>query len=108
MQFNAMHPELVDGPAATSRRLITDALKTVDEHYGASPYYAGTGLAPGQQWLPYHNYHHSHGTYKRTLQMGQTMELSPLEIAIATVAAAAHDIVQKGGRGVMERASADW
>lgn len=89
-----------------SRAVVHEALQMVQQRYGDNSNVPDRHAVV--RWLPYHNLSHSLAVSRRTARMGEALDLTAEELATAAMAAAAHDIVQEGGRGVMERASADW
>lgn len=108
--------ENYQGSAATSpseegllfraSQIVHEALQTVMERYGDDAY-PGQQV-PSERWLDYHNLGHSVDVYNRATAMAEQLGISRVERAVAGMAAAAHDVIQEGGRGVMEAASADW
>ena len=97
-QFNAAQ-------ILAAEQIETEALEIVEARYGSGyPHYLG-GEDGG---LAYHNRHHSEAVQTGAIRMSEALGLTPAETAIGSMAAAAHDIVQRKSRGVMEQESADW
>jgi hypothetical protein len=67
------------------------------------PYYQG-----GNNGLAFHNGYHTATVVRDARKVGASLGMSAVEVATTTGAAFAHDIVQNGPRGVMERESAEW
>jgi hypothetical protein len=81
------------------------ALSQVEASYGSGYPHFTSGEQGG---LAYHNRHHSAAVQQGSEAMADALGLSLAERALASTAAAAHDIVQLKSRGIMEQESADW
>jgi hypothetical protein len=87
-------------------RIVGEALQEVDHNYGDEMF--EPSHAVGKRYLAYHNLVHSREVFERSQIAGEALGLSPEDLAIAGIAASAHDVIQEGGRGTMERDSAEW
>ena len=99
-------PDRYESYVDKAERLRWEAVMAVTNSYVDS--YDDTHMIPDVRMLAYHNAQHTLRVIRNSQRLAQAMECDQELTALAMLAAAAHDIVQEGARGEMERASADW